>query len=211
MFRLLLIATGTALLASCGGGEEPVKTPNVDLGEVDLTPQDLSGPPTWEIDREASSVAFRATQNERSFEGSFGRWNAGIIMNPEAPEDEGEIEAVIDLASADAGTSERNEALPEEGWFNTALHPAAVFRSSSITATGEGSYHADGTLTIKGITRDVSMPFTLIIDETGRAVADGSVILDRSEFGVGSGEFADGRWVGLEVEVLLHMEAVPAG
>jgi polyisoprenoid-binding protein YceI len=211
MFRTLLIASSALVLAACGGGEDAGEAGDVQLGEAELTPQDLSGPPNWELDREASSIRFRATQNDKSFEGSFGRWNAGIILNPEMPEQEGEIEAVIDLASADAGASDRNEALPGEGWFNTALHPTATFRSAMITATGEGSYVADGTLTIKGVSRDVSMPFTLTIDEAGRAAADGSVMLDRSDFGIGRGEFEDDRWVGYEVEVLLHMEAMPAG
>jgi polyisoprenoid-binding protein YceI len=211
MFRQLAICSIGALLVSCGGPQDGASSGEPDLGKIDLTPQNLSGPPSWELDRAASSIAFRATQNGKDFEGSFGRWNAGIIMNPQAPEEEGEIEAVIDLSSADAGSSDRNEALPDEGWFNTALHSRAVFRSSSITATGDGTYNADGTLTIKGVTREVAMPFTLNIDDTGKAIADGSVILDRSDFGIGSGEFADDKWVGYEVEVLLHMEAVPAG
>ncbi|NNU17672.1 YceI family protein [Parvularcula sp. ZS-1/3] len=210
MTKNLLALAGLLLIAACGGGE-PAKTPNVEQGEVDLTVREMAGPSTWEIDREASTIRFRATQNNKEFIGTFGAWNAGILMNPESPAEEGEIEAIIDLASADAGTNDRNNALPEEGWFNTALHPTAIYRSNDITDTGEGSYNAEGTLTIKGITRDVSMPFALEIAEDGRAIADGSVLLDRSEFGVGSGEFADGKWVGLEVEVLLHIEAVPAG
>jgi polyisoprenoid-binding protein YceI len=181
----------------------------VERGEVDLTVPEMAAPANWEIDREASSVRFRASQNDRSFEGGFGRWNAGILLNPEDPSAEGEIEAVIDLASADAGTSERNDALPGQDWFDTARHPVAIFKSNDIEAIGDGAYAAEGTLTIKGITREVSMPFQLDIDEEGRAVADGSVILDRSQFGVGAGDFAEGNWIGLEVEVLLHIEAEP--
>ncbi|MCQ8185380.1 YceI family protein [Parvularcula maris] len=211
MFRSLLIASSALVLVSCGSGEEAAEAPATELSEAELATAGLSGAPNWEIDRGASRIGFRATQNGNSFEGSFGRWNAGIILNPEAPEEEGEIEAVIDLSSADAGTSERNEALPQEGWFNAAVHPTATFRSADISSTGEGSYVADGTLTIKGVNRDVSMPFTLTIDEAGRAVADGSVMLNRSDFGIGQGEFEDDRWVGYEVEVLLHMEATPAG
>ncbi|GGY49760.1 YceI family protein [Parvularcula lutaonensis] len=207
MTRALLAAFALALLAACGGEPEVSDLET----EVDLEIADPVGTSVWTVDREASSIGFRATQNGKTFEGTFGRWNAAILLDLEAPEVEGSIEALIDLASADAGSKDRNEALPEEAWFNTALHPVAVFRSTAIRSTGPGTYEADGTLTIKGITREVVMPFSLEVDENGRAIADGSVILDRSEFGVGTGEFADGKWVGLEVEVLLHIEAVPAG
>lgn len=208
MIRRVLLSSAVLMLAACG---DETEVPEVETGEIDITVEEMVSPATWEIDREASSIRFRATQNDREFVGSFERWNAGIALNPEAPQEEGAIEALIDLSSADAGNSERNQALPGEDWFYTAMHPVAIFRSRNISATGEGAYQADGSLTIKGITEDVVMPFTLTIDETGRAVADGSVILDRSDFGVGAGEFADGKWVGLEVEVLLHMEAEPAG
>ena len=90
------------------------------------------------------------------------------------------------------------------------MFPVSEFTSSTITVTGEGTYEAEGQLSIKGISKDVVMPFTVLVDETGRAIADGSVLLDRSDFNVGEGQFATGEWVGLEVEVLLHMEAEPA-
>lgn len=206
MIRVALLGAAAVTLVACGGEPEVSDLET----EVVIDVAEPVGASVWAVDREASSIGFRATQNDKSFDGTFGRWNAAILLDLEAPDVEGSIEALIDLASADAGSNDRNEALPEEAWFNTALHPVAAFRSSVIRPTGEGTYEADGTLTIKGITREVVMPFTLAIDEAGRAIADGSVILDRSQFGVGTGEFADGKWVGLEVEVLLHMEAVPA-
>lgn len=212
MIRTSVAALSCLALVACGGNEgvEPAETPDVETGEIDLTVGEIAGPSTWEIDREASSIRFGATQNNRAFEGGFGRWEAGILMNPEAPGEEGEIEAIIDLSSVDAGSKDRNEALPGEGWFNTALHPTAIFKSNDISETGDGTYVADGTLTIKGITREVAMPFTLDIDEAGRAVADGTVVLNRADFGVGAGEFSEGKWVGLNVQVMLHMEAVPS-
>ena len=209
MNRVFLAAASLAALAACGGGQE-AKAPSAPAEQVELAVSEISGPSAWALDREASSIQFRATQNNKEFLGSFSRWDASIVLNPEAPESEGQIEAVVDLASVDAGNKERNQALPEEGWFHIGLHPTATYRSGAITATEGGNYVAEGTLTIKGITQDVVMPFSLTLDETGRAIADGSVVLDRSAFGIGQGEFEDGKWVGLEVEVLLHMEAEPA-
>lgn len=209
MKKSLLAALSLMALAACGGGEE-ARAPANDAPAAELAVTDFAGANLWVVDREASMIGFVASQNQREFEGSFGRWDASILLNPEDPEAEGQLEAVVDLSSVDAGSRDRNEALPEEGWFNTALHPTATYRSTGITAIDGENYVAEGTLTIKGVTQPVTMPFTLRITEDGRAIADGSVELDRSQFGIGQGEFADDRWVGFGVEVRLHMEATPA-
>lgn len=208
MIRSILASVSALALAACGetGSGAPATSEAVEIAVPDI-----AGPAAWEVDRNESFVGFVATQNDKAFEGSFARWNAAIALDPEAPEEAGQIEAVIDLSSVDAGSKDRNEALPQEGWFHTALHPTATYRSTAITRLEGDSYEARGTLTIKGVAQDVDMPFTLTIDNEGRAVADGSVILDRSDFGIGKGEFATDKWVGFEVEVRLHMEATPAG
>lgn len=206
----LIVGAAALILAACGGDETGSAVVETEAGSVELNVADLSGASAWSIDREASSIQFRATQNNREFTGTFGRWEAAIVLDLENPSAEGQLEAVVDLSSADAGNRERNEALPDEGWFNTALHPTATYRSNNITSLEDGSYIAEGTLTIKGVTQPVTMPFSLSLDDEGRAVADGSVLLDRSQFGIGEGEFASDKWVAFEVEVLLHIEAEPA-
>ncbi|MEE4212174.1 MAG: YceI family protein [Parvularcula sp.] len=203
------------LLVACGSEETSAPTePTAAMGDVQTQSAlpELVGASLWEVDRQASRLGFKATQNGRDFEGSFGAWEARILLDPEDPSAEGQIEAAVDVSSADAGTKERNDALPAGDWFDAARHPTARFQSSDIRPLpeGEGAYEAIGTLSLKGVTRDVTMPFVLTIGDDGRAVADGSVMLDRSDFNVGAGQFATGEWVGLEVEVTLHIEAEPA-
>lgn len=211
MLRKSLTLATALVLAACGGEAERPAPAATGTAPADISVAEPTGASVWQVDRDASFIGFRATQNGKAFEGRFSRWDVAILLDPEAPEAEGAIEARIDLASVDAGSKDRNEALPNETWFNVAMHPVATYRSGMVRATGPGTYEAEGTLTIKGITRPVAMPFTLAIDDGGRAVADGTVMLDRSDFEVGTGEFSEGKWVGFEVEVLLHMEATPAG
>lgn len=209
MIRKVLILTSLLFIAACGGGGEEAATGGKGEGAA-LTIPELIGASAWDVDETASLVGFKATQNNKEFEGRFSRFKVGVVLDPEAPESEGQIVAAIDLASIDAGNSDRNGALPQESWFHVAMHPVAIFNSKSVTKTGDGAYVAGGTLTIKGITKDVAMPFTLQITEDGRAIADGSVVLNRSDFQVGTGEFATDQWVGFGVEVILHIEAEPA-
>lgn len=208
--RPISLAAASALfvIAACGGEQADIApSPTVDL----LLPA-MSGDHVWVVDDQGSSVRFQGALNDKRFDGSFSHFAVGIALDPSNPAQGGVIEALIDLGSVDAGDSEKNEALPKETWFHIDAHPVATFRSDTIVSTGEGSFDAIGTLSIKGITKDVTLPFTLIVDDvTGRAAATGSVTLNRSDFQVGTGEFAEGKWVSFDVEVTVQIEADPLG
>ena len=168
----------------------------------------LDGEDVWIVDRDASSVMFTGRQGDEAFTGRFGTFDAQVRLDPDDPTG-AMIVAAVDLGSVDAGTSDRNASLPEPGWFDIARFPRATFRSSEVRAVGDGRYEADGTLTIKGVDRRVTMPFTLDVTG-GRAVADGQIALDRTAFGIGEGDFAGPEWVGTEVAVAVHVEAARA-
>lgn len=168
----------------------------------------LEGPDVWRLDRPASSVMFTGRQGEDEFTGRFGEFDAQVRLDP-ADLTNASIVAAVDLGSVDAGSDDRNQSLPTPDWFDIARHPQATFRSSVVRQVGEGLYEADGTLTIKGAARDMTMPFALEI-QGDRAVADGQMTLDRSLFGIGEGDFAGPEWVDTTVTVALHVEAVRA-
>lgn len=207
------VAAVLLALAACGGdpaSEEARRAADSRDAGPALDIELPTGAARWQVDGDRSSVSFQGSMNGNPFDGGFSRFEIGVLLDPDAPDQEGAIEARIDLASVDAGDSEKNDALPTPTWFDIAAHPVATYRADRIRRTGPGAYEAEGTLTLKGVTRDVTLPFTLAIDETGRAIADGQVTLNRSEFSVGTGEFAEGKWVAFEVEVILHVEAEPA-
>ena len=65
---------------------------------------------------------------------------------------------------------------------------------------------ARGELTLRGRTRNVTLPFTLVI--TGnRAVMNGRTTIDRTDFGIGADTDADDM-ISRDVEVVVHVEAV---
>ncbi|HEX9806086.1 MAG TPA: YceI family protein, partial [Alteraurantiacibacter sp.] len=96
-----------------------------------------------------------------------------------------------------------------EDWFAAAMFPEATFETDAIRSEGDG-YVADGTLTIRGISQDVSLPFTLDI-QNDIARMNGALTIDRSIFGVGQGAWADGKTVALEVKVEVSVVARRAG
>ena len=117
----------------------------------------------------------------------------------------GTLEVTVNLESADMDDPDINEAIADTEWFAVATHPVAVFASDSIEATGEGGYVASGQLELKGVRLPVSVPFRW--SESGkRAAMTGELVIDRTRFNVGSGEWATGETIGTAVRV--HFDLV---
>ena len=115
----------------------------------------------------------------------------------------GRLEVVIDMRSFDTGDSQRDTLLGGRDFFDVAQYPQARFTATRIERTG-GGYQAAGTLTLRGVKRDVTVPFTWrTAAAQGRAVGYlvGQMQLRRLDFGVGQGQWRYTQWVGNEVTV----------
>ncbi|MEF8834035.1 MAG: YceI family protein [Halofilum sp. (in: g-proteobacteria)] len=72
------------------------------------------------------------------------------------------IRVVIDLDSVDSGFDTFNEHLTEKPeWFNTAEHPEATFTGTDIETLGEDRMRVTGDLTLKGVTKEVTLETTI--------------------------------------------------
>lgn len=167
--------------------------------------------PTWTVQHEKSSLSFRPKQMGAEFKGVFDVFAADIAFDPDDLE-KSKVTVTIQVPSAHTGAPDRDENLKAPDWFDTTKFPAAKFESTAFRREGEGRYVADGTLTIKGVTLPVVLPFTLAItkrdDGFSTAVVDGTVTLDRSKFNVGVGQWADVSIIANEVPVDVHLTAL---
>ncbi len=159
----------------------------------------------WEVVKADSHIKFTATQQGESFTGEFPNYRAVINFKEDAL-DKANVTATIDLGSVKAGNKDRDGALPGKDWFSVKAFPEAVFQSSDFVKTGEGQYEARGTLTIKGTSQALTLPFTLAINGAS-AYMSGQVTLDRTLWEVGSGSWASGEQVGTEVTVDIKISA----
>lgn len=147
--------------------------------------------PSWTVDKATSSVRFSSTFNGDAFSGTFRRWDAVIRFDPKALATSS-VTATIETASAATGDKDRDQALPTDDFLNAAKFPRATFTAASFKDLGGGKYQAIGTLTLRGITKPLTLPFTLAITgPTARMKA--SLALNRLAFGVGQNE-----WKGVE-------------
>ena len=153
----------------------------------------------WKLDAAKSRLGFSGTQTGVAFKGHFTRFSTQIDFDPDHPETS-HIVVVIDPASAVTGNTQRDGALPGEDWFDIARFPQAKFATTAVRKTGANAYAAAGTLTLRGVTKPVILPFTLAITGT-TAHARGRLNLMRTLFGVGQGDWSSGQWVALDVGV----------
>ncbi|MEM9970040.1 MAG: cytochrome b/b6 domain-containing protein [Pseudomonadota bacterium] len=110
--------------------------------------------------------------------GTFADWTAAI--NFDETSSTGDVNVTVAIASLTLGSVTDNALGPE--YFAAADFPTAEFQAE--IAPAERGYIAAGTLTIKGVTVPIQLPFALDIDGD-LASMEGRLSLDRTEFGVG--------------------------
>lgn len=164
--------------------------------------------PVWHVDQRASSISFGYAYIEGSdstpFTGRFGTWTADIRFDPDDLA-HASIVARINVASAHTGVDAHDGALPSPGWLSAAANPTAEFRSTRVTQSSAGHYVAHGTLSLKGQSRPLNLPFTLTI-HGDHASAQGQATLTRHDFGIGDPDNGDDN-VSPQVTVTVRIEA----
>lgn len=164
-----------------------------------------AAPAKWAVDPGGSRLGFSSKYAGDAFTGLFRRWNADIAFDP-AQLPASKIVVSVDMASVYTNDPDRDQTLPTGEWFDSKRFPRAVFTSTRITAAGPGRYTAAGTLNLKGVTRPATLNFGLKI-VGDKAEANGAITLDRSQFGVGQGQFKSGDAIPLAVNVAFTVRA----
>ncbi len=154
----------------------------------------------------ASTLQFQGTQQGERFVGRVAAFDARITFDP-ARLAESSFDVSMQLKSLDSRNAERDQAMQTADWFDVARHPLATFRTVAFRSTPQGLV-ADADLTIKGRTKRIVFPFQWQ-PGAGVATLDARVALDRLDFGLGAGEWADDSLVGRRVDVLVHLQLIP--
>jgi polyisoprenoid-binding protein YceI len=162
----------------------------------------------WAVEPAASRLGFVGTWEDTPFEGVFHRFRADIDFDPEAL-GSSRFDVRVEVGSADTQSSDRDAELVGPNWFSARAHPEAHFLATSFRSDGPGRYVAQGTLTLKGVSRPLALPFAWRAQGKG-AVLDTEVVLRRTDFRVGEGEWASGETIGIDVRVVAHLTLRPA-
>jgi polyisoprenoid-binding protein YceI len=227
MTRARVAATGVVLAALIAAPAFGAGTPATAPAAQQAQAAKVSYAPIpggeYRIDPAHSIIGFSIRHLEINWvRGRFKDFNGTIRFN-EAEPSKSSVEFVAKIESIDTGVAKRDDHLRTADFFDAAKYPEMTFKSTRVEAAGEGRYVLHGDLTLKGVTKPVSIPFTIagaIKDPWGntRFGVEGRTTIDRREFGITWGKPLEngGIDVGNEVTVELALEAMkpapkPAG
>jgi polyisoprenoid-binding protein YceI len=151
-----------------------------------------------------SEIRFATKQLGASVEGRFRKWKANVDFRPkDLAHSRADFE--IELASIDLASDESESEVRGALWFDIAKFPVAKFASASVRGLGGDRYEITGTMSIKGVARNVVVPVALRRDPSGNSVAEGQFTIRRLDFKVGEGIWADTETVADDVSVRIRM------
>lgn len=145
----------------------------------------------WKMDKAHSKMTFTLTHLGISeLDGVFKNFEATITAESEDFSD-AVVELSADLKTVDTNNKGRDGHLQKEDMFDTANHPTLTFKSTRIEKVEDKQFKLTGDLTIKGITKSVTLDLTLLGTAVHRRSkknmagfkAIGSI--NRTDFGVG--------------------------
>jgi len=165
----------------------------------------LGAPAAWTVDKAASRLSFSSSVSGQPFTGVFRQWDAAIRFDPKRLADSS-VAATIYLASAASGSGDRDALLPDQDWFWVSHFPKATFTAKGFRQLGPGRYAAPGVLSLRGVAKPLTLPFSLAISG-GVARMSAQVDLNRLAFGVGQGEWQATDTVPATVTVKVDLTA----
>lgn len=178
------------------------------------TSSPLTSTRTYAIDPQHSEVTFQVRHLVTKVRGRFSTFSGAIQFDAAKPESSS-VSLTIDAASIDTSTKDRDAHLRSEDFFFVEKHPTLTFASSAIVARGEGAFDVKGTLTIRGVAKEITLPVAFLgtaSDPWGNARIgfEAETTLNRKEFGLmwNAALETGGFLVGDEVKISLAIQAI---
>lgn len=164
-----------------------------------------AAPTTWDIDASHSGVGFKIRHFVTKVPGSFSDFKGTIVFDDEDVSNM-KAEATIKVASVNTNSKGRDDHLQRGDYFNAEQHPEITFTSTKWEKTGENTYKMTGDLTMLGVTKPVTLDVTFVGTAEGRggkklAGFEGKGTIDRTEWGLTSGQPAVGKDVDIEISI----------
>ncbi|KIC49118.1 cytochrome b/b6 domain-containing protein [Tateyamaria sp. ANG-S1] len=163
-------------LALSGGAALGVYAPHSDVvsaAELEVVQSD------WQV--QDGTLAITVTQLGSEVEGQFADWTAAISFDETVENGTaGTVEVTVSIGSLTLG-SVMDQAMGPD-FFNAQEFPTATYVADIVPVVD--GYEAQGTLTIKGQSMPVTLPFGLSIDGDTASMA-GGLTLNRLDFNVG--------------------------
>lgn len=146
---------------------------------------------TWTVDNAHSKLGFTITHMMVSdVEGSFKNFTATVASSKDDFSD-AVVDLSADVTSVTTDNDQRDTHIKSPDFFDAAKFPKLTFKSTSVKKVGDKTYKIAGNLTLKGVTKPVTLDATLrgtYVNQQKKSVAGFKVtgVIKRKDFGVGA-------------------------
>lgn len=154
-----------------------------------------------------STLVFATQYDGETFTGRFGGFDTKVHFDP-ADLSSAKLDVTIQLAGTNTGNSDRDSTLLGNDFFNIGKFTQARYTAESFRALDNGQYAADGTLTLRGVSKPVTFTFTWTPGAQPKLI--GKALVKRLDFGVGGGDWSDTGTIPNEVAISTRVNLKPA-
>lgn len=169
---------------------------------------------TFVIDKAHSEVTFQVRHLVTRVRGRFSEFEGQIEFNGGQPE-LSSVRFTIDAASIDTNAADRDTHLRSEDFFHVAQFRTLTFASSRIDAKGGKHYDVHGTLTIRGVAKEIVLPVIYHGDAKdpwgqARIGFEAETTINRKDYGLtwNAALETGGFLVGDDVKISLEIQAI---
>ena len=174
----------------------------------------LAAADTYAIDKGHSSVEFKIRHFASKVSGRFSDFEGTIQADPAKPE-ASSVTFTIKAVSIDTNNGNRDNDLRSPNFFDAAKFPEITFQSAKMVSTGKDQYAVTGTLTMHGVSKEVTLPVTYLgsmKDPRGneRASFELNTKLNRKDWGIDWNKTLDtgGLMLSEDVDITIDLETV---
>jgi polyisoprenoid-binding protein YceI len=171
---------------------------------------------TYNFDKNHSVIAFKVKHNGLIEIPGFFRDFTGTVTYDAKDPSKSSVNFTAKVASIDTGVANRDNHLRNADFFEVEKYPELTFKSTKVEKQGNG-WAVTGDLTMKGVTKSVTIPFNLTGFLPGgqrsgpRMGITGSTTVNRRDFGINWGNNIPGTQIPVvadNVDIILQIEAV---
>ena len=159
----------------------------------------------WRSIPDSSLLRFASAYDGNAFDGEFEVFSVWMEFDPKQPES-ARLKVSVQTDSVQTGSGDRDGILRDSEWFASDEYPDAIFEGTDLSKGESRDFQLQGNLTIKGTTCSLTLEFDWSMDDDrltieGSALMTGDTIVDRTEFSLGTGDWADTAVIGAHVPV----------
>ena len=141
--------------------------------------------PVFEFTTGGSTIKFDV-ESSVAIVGKFDKWDATLTFT--SPElSTAVLDIKIQAATVDTGSGMKNGKLKGKDFFDVEHNPLITFHSAKAVQTGPDTIEFDGDFTIRGVTKQEKLTFTITGKGTGSGTLAGKMAFDRKQYGMNSG------------------------